>query len=219
MRLALLGYGKMGRALHEAALERGHLVIGYATRKTPLHALLSECECALDFSSQEAISTHVEACLAQGKNLVIGTTGWEEHLPVIKERVSSSIGVLYVPNFSPGIHLFWKMLSSIAPLFKIHKEYEAALVETHHKEKRDAPSGTAKEMARLLSSDFKQPPIQSLRLDNALGTHQLILDSPFDTLSLSHEVKSREGFALGAIKAAEWLVDKRGFYTWEDLYR
>lgn len=221
MKIALLGYGKMGKLVEHIALKQGHKIILQHHSQSELQPHALKADIAIDFSQAEAVIPHLEWCLKQGIPLLIGTTGWEYSLPAAKKRVKESNGCcLYSPNFSIGIYLFQQILSSAASLFQSFKEYDVAGIESHHQEKKDLPSGTAKKltqqikdlMPRLGSFAFN-----SVRCGHMPGTHTLIFDSPIDTITLSHEARNREGFAQGALLAAEWLLGKKGFFTFEEF--
>lgn len=215
-KLAILGYGKMGKMVDKVAHDRGHKVTGI--RKTKDHSIdLSLCDVVIDFSTADSILTNVEEAGQAKKNIVIGTTGWEEMLPQVKMLIEKyQIGVLYSPNFSIGVYLFLQLMREASTLFA---SYEAAGVEIHHSEKKDAPSGTAKALRDMIQRHgmIKIPEFASLRVGKVPGTHTVYFDSPEDTITLTHTAKGREGFALGAIVAAEWLKSKTGYYTLEDI--
>lgn len=218
-KIAILGYGKMGKMVDKVAHERGHKVTGI--RKTKDHSIdLSLCDVVIDFSTADSILANVEEAGIAKKNIVIGTTGWEEVLPKVKMLIEKyQIGVLYSPNFSIGIHLFLKLLREASTLFASNNHYEVAGVEIHHSEKKDAPSGTAKAMREMIQrhGNVQVPEFASVRVGKVPGTHTIYFDSPEDTVTLTHTAKGREGFALGAIIAAEWLNTKKGYFTLEDI--
>lgn len=218
-KIAILGYGKMGKMVDKVAHERGHRVTGI--KKTKDHSIdLSLCDVVIDFSTADSILANVEEAGIAKKNIVIGTTGWEEKLPQVKMLIEKyQIGVLYSPNFSIGIHLFLQLLKEASILFASHNHYEVAGVEIHHSEKKDAPSGTAKALREVIQrhGNIQVPEFASVRVGKVPGTHTIYFDSPEDTITLTHTAKGREGFALGAIKAAEWLNTKTGYYTLEDI--
>ncbi len=176
---------------------------------------------AIDFSSPEAVVENVKQCALHHKNVVIGTTGWLSALEEVQRLGREAhIGILYAPNFSLGVHLFLKLLQASGHLFNPFPEYQAAGIEIHHNQKKDAPSGTALAMRDFLKEGmFRQEevPLTSVRLGTITGKHTLLFDSPFDTISISHEAKNKEGYATGTIKAAEWLMKRQGFYTLADM--
>ena len=221
MKIALLGYGKMGRLVEQIASQRGHEIVCRIDRADDSWAEVPKADLCIDFSRADAVFDHLEKCGKLGKNLVIGTTGWEMKLEEAKKRVEQSkIGVLYAPNFSIGVHLFLKILDYGAKVMNAFAEYEVAGIEFHHSKKKDAPSGTAAEICRRMEREMGRIgrlEMTSVRLGSIPGAHQVMFDSPADTISIRHEARNREGFAKGAVQAAEWLVGKKGFYTLDDL--
>jgi 4-hydroxy-tetrahydrodipicolinate reductase len=210
MDIALIGYGKMGKALEAEAKKRGDTVVCILTSPLDDWSQLTTAEVALDFSHPSAVLSHVEQCVRFNTPLVIGTTGWDHPL----KELASSIGILYAPNFSIGVYLFLKLIRYSGTLFDPFPEYVGAGIEIHHAGKKDAPSGTAKAMQAALGTEV---PMSSVRLGSITGKHSLLFDSPSDTITLSHEAKNREGFALGALQAAHWLIGKQGYYTLDDM--
>ncbi len=201
MKFALFGFGKMGKLVARIAEARDHQIVHF----------LEEADACIDFSSPAAVLGHIEQACSAGVPIVIGTTGWEESLPAARKLVEENgTAALYAPNFSVGIALFRKLLLEARHLFA---GYEIAGVETHHAQKKDAPSGTAKAIA----SDLHIPPFSSIRLGSIVGRHEVIFDSPVETVTLKHEAKNREGFALGAVQAAEWIPDQKGWLTLDDM--
>ncbi len=202
MKIALFGYGKMGKRVAHLAGARGHHIVSD----------LGEADAAIDFSVAEAVLLHVEKTCATHVPLVIGTTGWEEKLPIAQQMVTNaSNAALYAPNFSLGVALFRKLLKEAAPLLA---HYEISGCEWHHATKQDAPSGTAKAIQRDL---VMKSPFASVREGEKVGTHTVTFDSQVDQITLTHEAKSRDGFALGAIQVAEWIHDKTGWFTLDDM--
>jgi len=203
----------MGKMVEQVALAKGHQIF--------FPKEVEKSDLCIDFSHPDAVLTHLKSVAAQKKNLVIGTTGWEADLDQAKKIVEQQeIGVLYAPNFSIGVHLFLSILDYSAKLINRCKEYDAAGVEFHHANKKDAPSGTALEISRRLEQAIErldQLNMSAIRCGSIPGKHLVLFDSPFDTISLCHEARSREGFARGAVQAAEWLFGKKGFYTLNDL--
>ncbi|MGK5594953.1 MAG: 4-hydroxy-tetrahydrodipicolinate reductase [Parachlamydiaceae bacterium] len=224
LRLALLGNGKMGKLIAKAAEDKGHLL-----------SPLQKAQVAIDFSHPSVVLNNVEKAASLGKPIVMGTTGWEADEDAIRKIVDHyQIGFLYSPNFSIGVHLFLKALKEAAHLIASQGGYDVGGFEIHHREKADSPSGTAKAITTTLLSSFKEKKngyfekangmiskdhlhFSSLRLGENPGTHSVIFDSPYDTITLTHAAKNRQGFAMGAIQAAEWLNGKTGFYTLEDI--
>ncbi len=225
MKIALIGYGKMGQLIAQLAPHRGHeIVAAISPSSKNINEQLSQLQEAdiwIDFSHPDAVLDHLRKSIALKKPLVIGTTGWDDQLQLAKELVaSSSIACLYAPNFSIGVHLFKKIVSYAAQLIAPFTEYDLSGIEYHHKHKLDAPSGTAKALTSSIMqhlphlADFQ---FSSVRCGYIPGTHTLCLDSPVDTITLTHQARSREGFAYGALTAAEWLKNRKGFFTLDDL--
>jgi 4-hydroxy-tetrahydrodipicolinate reductase len=223
MKLALLGYGKMGKIVEHVAVTKGHEIVCQITRDQNNWEKVLQADLCIDFSHSKIVLEHLNQCAERGKSLVIGTTGWEIHLDQAMELVKcSGIGVLYAPNFSLGVYLFLKILDYSAGLINHFSEYDVGGVEWHHAQKKDAPSGTAKEICRRLKAAIQRienPNMTSARLGSIPGKHLVMFDSPHDTISLCHEARNREGFARGAIEAAEWLRDKKGFFTLDDFFK
>jgi 4-hydroxy-tetrahydrodipicolinate reductase len=225
MRIALLGYGKMGQLIAQLAPLSGHQIsVCFSTKLGLLKERLAELEpvdLAIDFSHASAVLPHLELCLSLNKPVVIGTTGWEAELPLAKKMVQNNQSAcLYAPNFSIGVYLFQQLVTYAATLFQPFSHYDVGGVETHHRHKQDQPSGTAKmltqqilqHMPRLQDFNFS-----SVRCGSMPGTHTLYFDSTVDTLTLTHQARTREGFAQGALLAAEWLLPRQGFFTLEEM--
>jgi len=221
MKIVLLGYGKMGKLIEKTALARGHEILDCVRSDRKNSERICEADVCIDFSQADAVMGHLEECARNGKNLVIGTTGWEGRLREAQEWAQRfRIGVLYAPNFSLGVHLFLKILEFGAQVIDRFSEYDVAGIELHHAKKKDAPSGTALEICRRIEKAMNRIgklDMTAVRLGSIPGTHQVLFDSPYDTISIRHEARNREGFAKGAVDAAEWLIGKQGFYTLDDL--
>lgn len=207
LKIALLGYGRMGKLVEQKALEKGYAI-----------ASLDEADIAIDFSHPDAVFEHCSTALSMKKPLLIGTTGWDAQMPKVQELMEAHRGkILYSPNFSLGLLLFSQLVKQAAKLVQ-NLPYKTQGIEIHHDTKIDAPSGTAKKLASYFS-----PPLlfTSIRLGNQPGTHTILMDSPNDTITLTHEARSREGFAEGALTAALWLLEQptTGWYTLDDLVR
>jgi len=202
MKVLLFGYGKMGKMVAQIADTRDHQLV----------SSLDEADVCIDFSAGEVVLDHVRLACAAAVPIVIGTTGWESDLSIAQDLVEKSENAaLYAPNFSLGVAFFRKLLKEAHHLFA---DYEIAGVEFHHQQKKDAPSGTAKAIAE----DLEMPtPFSSVRCGSLIGKHEILFDSPVDTITLTHEAKNREGFALGAVKAAEWILDQKGWCTLDDM--
>lgn len=241
MTIALIGYGKMGKEVEAAAQER-NITIGRIFKEeenagglaiTP--ESLKHIDVCIDFSSPASVLDNIRAVAASGHSMVVGTTGWYDRLDEVRTLVKErKIGFLYAANFSLGVNVFSQIVMDAARLFDRHPEYDVAVTEQHHRGKVDSPSGTALSLASLVMQTFRrkseilagqahgaikrhQLHVSSTRVGHATGTHTVIFDSEADTIELTHTARSRRGFALGALVAAEWLKGKKGFYTMRDV--
>jgi len=216
MKIALLGYGKMGKCIERLA---DHPIVCRISSDQKGWEKVPEADLCIDFSHPHAVLGNLKKCSSLQKNLVIGTTGWERDLENAKKIIEEyGIGALYAPNFSLGMYLFMQLLQYSAQAIQPFKEYDVGGLEMHHKHKKDAPSGSALEISKRLKEILSQDiPFTSLRLGSILGKHTVLFDSSFDTITLSHEAKNRDGFALGALQAAEWLLGKKGFFSLNDF--
>lgn len=220
LRLALIGYGKMGKLVEEVARTRGHCIATLVNTKQPLSpALLKEVDVCIDFSHPDLLLQHLPVLVQSGKALVIGTTGWSAHFDEVKKIVEAHhIGVVYGANFSIGIHLFKALLAEAARLIGPYPDYDVIGWELHHRQKIDAPSGTALNLMRVLQEVLKKDiPFNSIRGGHFPGTHSVLFDSPYDTIELRHTTRSRKGFAEGAVAAAEWIQHRVGFFSIEAM--
>lgn len=235
MKIALIGYGKMGRTIEQVALERGHEIVlaissGNSAEMTPEN--LQKADCVIEFTRPDAAFENVSACLRAGVPVVCGTTAWLAQLPEamkICEELNGSF--LYASNFSIGVNLFFELNQHLAKLMSKHPEYKASIHEVHHTAKLDAPSGTAITLAQGLldnQSYYKtwvhgtlpaedQLPITHERTDPAPGTHTVSWQSEIDSIEMTHTAHSRLGFATGAVIAAEWLANKKGIFEMRDV--
>ncbi|WP_138994163.1 4-hydroxy-tetrahydrodipicolinate reductase [Larkinella sp. C7] len=235
MKILLLGYGKMGKTIEQIALNRGHEIAGRidVNNRADLDALGKEdVDVAIEFSSPEAALDNVRDCLKRGWPVVCGTTGWLEHRTEIEELCRQQHGAFfYASNYSIGVNLFFRLNKMLARFMKGYPSYHVSMTEVHHTEKKDAPSGTAITLAegiieqiptkkRWVNDADSQPDavvIESLREGTVPGTHVVRYDSDVDTIEIKHVAYSRQGFALGALTAGEWLVGKEGVFGMEDL--
>lgn len=228
LKLALIGYGKMGQLVEEVAQTRGHQVISKIDPKEKYQTItekaLDGVDVCIDFSHPESVLENIQCASILGKNLVVGTTGWYEQISQAKKIISThDVGLIYSPNFSLGVHLFLKIVAHAAALINSHVQYDVAGYEAHHRQKLDAPSGTAlsildvllKEMTRKEKEEIT---FSSLRCGHIPGTHAVLFDSLVDTIELKHTARNRQGFAYGAVVAAEWIDQKKGFYSLEALF-
>ena len=237
MRILLVGYGTMGHEVEKLLPRRGHTV---AARVDPLDGAAeyrsldgvpaADVDMAIEFSAPGAARGNIEALARLGISAVVGTTGWYGELPEVRKRVQESgIGLLYGSNFSIGAHLFFALAASAARMVNALPEYDLAVLEMHHRHKKDSPSGTALATAKtILANCTRKKRIVTERMDRSIaeeelhvaslrggefpGKHSVFLDSAADTVEISHAARSRGGFALGAVLAAEWLAGKKGCF-------
>lgn len=225
MKLALIGYGNMGKMIEKMALSRGHEIVSIIDPSEFGNSISNEtvnaAEVCLEFTNPKNVLGNLSRLVSLRKNVVVGTTGWDEHLPKVKSMVDQApIGLFYSSNFSLGMNLFIKILQDAAKKIIPTGYYDVAGIEEHHKNKLDAPSGTAKTIANALSEALQgtiEIPFTSVRCGSIPGTHTILFDSACDTLTFTHTARSKEGFAVGALAAAEWLKGKTGIYTMDDL--
>ena len=224
-KLALIGLGKMGRAVAQLAPERGWDVvttIGGAENRdargvTP--SVLQGAEVAIEFTTPNAAPANVRAAVAAGCPIVVGTTGWEDQLAPISEFVAAHNGALLTAaNFSLGVNAFEQIVALASRLLSGVGGFDAHLVETHHAAKKDAPSGTAIMLRRATAPAWpREIPTTSVRTGSVPGTHELIFDAPFETVTLTHTARDRRVFAEGALVAAAWIIGRRGVFTMRDV--
>jgi 4-hydroxy-tetrahydrodipicolinate reductase len=221
MNLLVLGRGKTGSLVAEVAAVRGHKVRAMGSEENAGAAALSKeglahFDCVIDFTTPTAVIPNIIACTQAGVNMVVGTTGWYDKLPQVKELVQhSGSGFLYASNFSLGVNIFFAIATAASAALK--SGYTARVVERHYAQKKDSPSGTAITIKQRLGADDVE--ITSIREGETVGQHVIMLDSPNDTMMLVHDAKSRRGFAEGAVVAAEWLQGKKGFYEFKDVVK
>jgi 4-hydroxy-tetrahydrodipicolinate reductase len=226
MRLALVGYGRMGRTIAALATARGHelaLVVDEAENPAG-QALVPErlagIEAALEFTTPASAPTNLIRLAEAGVPTVCGTTGWDADLPRVATVVRERHGALvHATNFSVGVHLFLRAARDLAQRFATHPEFDAFILEEHHARKLDAPSGTALALRTLATKadPGRRFPITSVRAGSIPGIHTLTYDGPHESVVLTHSARSRDGFAAGALLAAEWLPGRRGVFTFEDV--
>jgi 4-hydroxy-tetrahydrodipicolinate reductase len=224
MNLLILGRGKTGSLVAEVARARGHEAAVLRAADNPnasalTASRLTPSDVVIDFTTPHAVLGHIDACVKHKKNMVVGTTGWYNELPRIKQLVEKNkTGFLYAANFSVGVNLFFDVARTAAAA--LQHQYSGQIFERHHAQKKDAPSGTAAAMQKIIqAASGTDLEITSFREGDVVGMHELILDSPADRIYLCHDAKSRRGFAEGAVRAAEWLVGKQGFFDFKDVWR
>ena len=219
MKLAIHGYGKMGRTIEKVAAELGHQVVCIldVDRDEPL----GDAEVVIDFSHASALDGTLALACDHHLGLVIGTTGWNDRLDDVKQRVEQAgIGCVYASNFSRGANVVFSLAQRAGALVGRFPEYAAGMEERHHDQKKDAPSGTALRIAAAVKegSDGKlTPPITSSRVGSEPGLHTLFFDSPDDLIEISHRARNRDGFARGAVMAAQLLRGRKGLFRFEEL--
>jgi 4-hydroxy-tetrahydrodipicolinate reductase len=226
MNILVLGRGKTGSLVAEVARQRDHHVdVLGASDNLQASALTAEAlapiDMVIDFTTPTAVVGNVEACVRAKKSIVVGTTGWYSELVRIRPMVEDpgcGIGLLYAANFSVGVNLFFEVARTAAAA--LQHQYFGQIFERHHAQKKDAPSGTAVMLQRIVQdASNAELEITSFREGDVVGMHELVLDSPCDTIYVCHDAKSRRGFAEGAVRAAEWLVGKKGFFDFKDVWR
>jgi len=222
--LLILGRGKTGSLVAEVARTRRHHVRVLCADENPdASALtadcLSEINAVMDFTTPSAVIANVEACIRAGKSMVVGTTGWYEQVSRLREEVlTAKTGFLYGSNFSIGMNLFFETVQASAPALTF--EYSGQIFERHHAQKKDAPSGTAITLQSILrESGGQELEITSFREGDVVGMHEVVFNSPHDRIYLCHDSKSRRGFAEGAVRAAEWLAGKQGFFAFHEIWK
>ncbi len=235
MKIALLGYGKMGKEIEKIALERGHeiiLKIDIESDWTKAKALLASADVAIEFSTPQSTIQNIFHSFDVNVPVVVGTTGWMEQLDHVKEVCEKNNQTLfYASNFSIGVNLFFEINNKLALMMKKQDGYNVKMEEIHHTEKLDSPSGTALKLAEGIIEKYDRKKswvnsatvkedvlgIVSKRIDKVPGTHTVTWTSDIDDIELKHTAHNRKGFALGAVMAAEWVSDKRGVFTMHDM--
>src|SRR5262244_170028 len=224
MRFLILGRGKTGSLVAEVATRRKHHVRVLGSADNPHAAALTpdalqDFNVVIDFSTPIAVMDNIVACVGHGANMVVGTTGWYDEIPKVKALVKQNVtGFLFGPNFSIGVNLFFEIARAAASALK--QGYVGQIFERHHAGKKDAPSGTALKIQNILrESSSAEVEIVSFREGDVVGMHELVFDSPNDNIYLCHDAKSRQGFAEGAVRAAEWLAGRKGFFHFKDVWR
>ncbi len=221
MNIAIFGDGKMGRLISNLATERGHSIVLKANSKNPATSFeLSDVDVAIDFSIPDTAFDNISHALQNKTPVISGTTNWLEKLEEIKKICSKNNGsFLYSSNFSLGMNIFFKLNQKLAELMK-NRNYDVSINETHHIDKLDSPSGTAISLSNDLEKIFhNKTSITSNRISQEIGTHKINYSSIIDEIEITHKAKLRDGFALGALLAAEWIQNKKGFFTMEDVLR
>ena len=219
MKIAIVGNGRMGKRISELAKERGHTIVCISSSEKPAHTLdLSTADVAIDFSTPTTALSNISHAINTGIPVISGTTGWLENLTEIEDLCLRKRGAfLYASNFSLGMNIFFELNKTLARLMK-NQNYESSLHEIHHTKKLDSPSGTAKtlgeNMDKILSNNT---PITTERTGDVPGTHIIKYNSTVDELEIKHSAKNRDGFAMGAIIAGEWIIGKEGVFNMQDV--
>ena len=228
MNIAIIGYGKMGHEIERAAKSKGIKVASIidsndanAGHKEINAKSMQDVDVCIDFTSPDAAMSNIKQISKFKKNIVIGTTGWYGNINEARKIVkNNNIGLVYAPNFSIGVNIFFKVIENAAKIINKIEEYDIYGYEMHHNKKIDSPSGTAKAIGKILIDNIKRKKeinFASVRAGSIPGTHVVGFDSSADTIELKHTARSREGFALGALMAAKWINGKKGFYTIDDM--
>ncbi|HEX4887774.1 MAG TPA: 4-hydroxy-tetrahydrodipicolinate reductase [Luteibaculaceae bacterium] len=233
MNIALIGYGKMGKAIEKIALDRGHTISARFDSKNPVDpSVLAQADVAIEFTRPDRVLAHIFAAIDNQVPIVVGTTGWYEHFDEVKKVVKKAkSGLFYATNFSVGVNLFFDLNKKLAKLMNPHLEYAVQIEEIHHTEKLDSPSGTAITLAEGLidrlddknswvnqeTTNPDEVAIISKRVPHVPGTHSITYTSGIDQIEIKHTAFSREGFALGAVLAAEFIAKNKGIHTMKSL--
>lgn len=233
MKIGLIGYGKMGKAVETAALLKGHEIVARINSHNSNNlSNISEADVIIEFTNPKAVLTNLRACLDLNIPVVTGTTGWNDDIADIEKEFNQKGGsLIHAPNFSIGVNLFMEVNRILAQLMNNQPQYQPTISETHHTQKIDSPSGTAISLATEIINQLErkkrwvnQPSvsetdleIESLRLPDVPGTHVIKYSSPADEIEITHTAKNRTGFADGAVLAAEWLIGRTGIFTMKDV--
>ena len=246
MKIALLGYGKMGKAIEKVALAKGHQIVYKVSMENAFDFMpisLQNVDVAIDFSMPNAAVENILKCFSAKVPIVVGTTGWYDQFDVIKEKcLNEGQSMVHSTNFSVGVNIFFKLNKILAKMMATLDDYDVMIEEIHHTEKKDHPSGTALSLVSQILAESKSKtkykerlvykenvPSQSLKPDELLieskriadvtGDHFVKYESVIDTIEIRHMAKSRYGFAKGAVMAAEWVINKKGIYTVDDILK
>lgn len=237
MRIGLIGYGKMGKAVEQTAAKRGHevVVLKQSANSSIDLANLGSCDVVIEFTRPDAAVDNLMTCLEKGIPVVTGTTGWQKEYDTVRDSFIKSNGTLFsASNFSVGMNLVFEINRMLAKWLSNNHAYNPSINEAHHLQKIDKPSGTAVTLAKdiidlknnLTDFDLAEDihhlkenvlPIRSIREDGVIGIHEVVWTSAIDKISLRHEAFNRDGFAMGAVDAAEWIVDKKGVFGMKDM--
>ena len=227
MKISLIGYGKMGHAVENVAVKRGHLIVSTIDNDVEFKSkcdLLCQSDVAIEFSQPATAADNIRRCLELGVPVVCGTTGWYDRYDELADLCRQKGGALFTAtNFSIGMNIMFALNERLAKLMIGRNDYSVSITETHHIHKLDAPSGTAITLQQQIAENGRrsaeQVPITSYREGEVPGTHTVCYDSAIDTITLTHDAHSREGLAQGALMAAEWVAGKKGIFTMKDLLK
>lgn len=238
MNIGLFGYGKMGKVIEKIAEQRGHRIVAKVNRENPKESVdISEIDVVIEFSIPEKAKENIEFCIEHNLPIVVGTTGWYEHLDELTSQLNLKKGaLLHSTNFSLGVNVFFEINEKLAKIMNNFKDYSASVVEIHHTQKLDAPSGTGITLCEGITknhdlyskwlnvkkseiTDRQTLSIESKRLPEVPGTHEVTYESTIDKIEIKHTAHSREGFGLGSVVAAEWILDKKGVFTMKDVLK
>jgi 4-hydroxy-tetrahydrodipicolinate reductase len=234
MKIGLIGYGKMGKAIEAIALKRGHEITARVNSEYSIQEVnWEDVDVAIEFTQPDLAVEHMEICMKNHTPIVVGTTAWQHDLPKVNQLVSDLNGsLLHASNFSVGVNIFFELNRKLAEIMNRHSEYTVSMEEIHHVQKLDAPSGTAVSLANDIISEHEaydswslstEDPrveaisIKAVREPNVPGTHEVTYSSEIDTIRIEHIAHNRDGFALGAVLAAEFLNGKEGIFTMKDV--
>ena len=219
MRIALLGYGKMGRMVEEAALRNGMDVACVIDPFAGSRGQITDADVCIDFSEPGAVLDNIKRVAEQRLSMVVGTTGWYDRIEEARRIVEENgTGLVYGSNFSLGVNLMFRIVRYASELFSRFESYDPFIEEAHHKFKKDAPSGTAIFLKRIVEKEYsREVPTASTRAGYIPGSHTVGYDSEADTLAISHVARSRAGFAEGAVIAARWIAPRKGFYEFSEV--
>ncbi len=229
MKIALLGYGKMGKEIEKISIERGHSISIIIDKEDDVKSLIGS-DVAINFSTPSSAVSNIKLALDSSIPIISGTTGWlENYNEIVEYSKNTKTSFMYASNYSLGVNLFFELNKKLTSLLNKHDQYKIALQEIHHTEKIDKPSGTALTLAEdiIKGTDYKDwsfknntnktIKMESVRENNVPGTHKVKYDSEIDSIEITHTAHSRKGFALGAVVAAEWIIDKKGVFNMTDM--
>jgi len=235
MKIAIIGYGKMGKAVEKLALEKNHKIILNIDNENDWQEKqeeLKSCDVAIEFSTPETVLPNIKKCFEINLPIITGTTGWHNKIDEVKSWCKKyNASLFYASNFSVGVNIFFKINTALAEILNNFKEYDVSLTEKHHTQKLDSPSGTAINLLQQIIDKHQEKSIweegettakntisvESIREGNIIGSHSVTWESDVDIIKIKHKAKTRDGFALGAIQAAEWVKDKKGVFTMDNM--